>query len=192
MASALAADREGSKVFPLLIPIMIGMAGGALANKKNPLKGAMLGGAIGATGGLLAPAAGAAAAGAGAAGAGAAGTAGASGAFLGEGVASGIGAWDAAAAGSAAATPTAGASTGLLGGMNSAMTQAKPYMDTAGQVQGLLGQQQEEAPPIPPQIQSFSNNLPELSAQLMEQAQAEQANSDAERRKRRMGLLGMG
>lgn len=82
-------------MFPLLIPMAIGAFGGAALNKKNPLKGALLGAGLGAGGGLLAaPAAGAAAAGA-AGGAGVAGavsgTAGTAGAAGGLSVAPGIG-----------------------------------------------------------------------------------------------------
>ncbi len=38
-------------MFPFILPIAIGAAGGALMNKKNPLNGALLGGALGGLGG---------------------------------------------------------------------------------------------------------------------------------------------
>ena len=40
--------------FPF-IPMLLGAAGGALFNKKDPLTGALMGGGLGAAGGLLAP-----------------------------------------------------------------------------------------------------------------------------------------
>src|SRR5574341_893458 len=60
MAAGRDRSERGHLMFPLLRPIAIGAIGGALANRRNPLQGALLGGAVGATGGLLSPAAGAA------------------------------------------------------------------------------------------------------------------------------------
>lgn len=42
-------------MFPLMIPMLIGAAGGSLMNRKNPLKGALLGAGMGAAGGAFAP-----------------------------------------------------------------------------------------------------------------------------------------
>ena len=47
-------------MFPLALPILIGAGGGALMNKKNPLAGALMGGALGGVGGGLLGAGGAA------------------------------------------------------------------------------------------------------------------------------------
>lgn len=188
-----------------LLPLA-GMALGAMSNKENRWKGALTGAALGATGGAAAGAMGAGAAGGllgGAAGtgataagaAGSASTAGllggaaapattgmANGAFLGEGVASGVGAWDAAAAGG-----------GLLGQLKTAGAAAKPFADAGGaamQVKGLFGQEQ---PIQHAQMQQPMPGANQILAQLAQQgAEQEQMTmqSGAERRKRRMGLLG--
>lgn len=146
-------------MFPLLIPMAIGAIGGAMANRKDPMKGALLGAGIGATGGLLAPA-GAAAAGAASAGAAGAGTAAAGGA-------------------------------GLLGTMSQ---YGKPAMQAFSMAQqsGLLNGGQEQ--PMQPQpIQQTGGGAQTLMsvAQQGEQQQQYLQQADAERRKRRMGLLGM-
>lgn len=172
---------------------------GALADKKNPVRGAALGAGIGMTGGLLAPAA-AGAAGAGAAGAGAAGTAatGAAGAgLLGDATAAGYG----GLTGAGAATMGGGASvaggsalgstasSGLLGAMN---TYGKPASQAMNLVQqsGLLGGQREQAQ-ASPFIQPQGTGQ-QVLAQLAQQGDPSQALAQEEmmRRKRRMGLLG--
>lgn len=43
-------------MFPLMIPMIIGAGAGMLANKKNPLEGALLGAGLGAIGGAAAQA----------------------------------------------------------------------------------------------------------------------------------------
>src|SRR5512139_2977928 len=87
--------------FPF-IPMLIGAAGGALMNRKDPLKGALLGAGMGAAGGLLAPAA----FGAGAAGA---------------GTQAGMLAAQEAGLGATGTLGWGGATTGVQGAMNSAI-----------------------------------------------------------------------
>lgn len=100
-------------MFPFMIPLL-GAAGGALLNKKDPLKGALMGGGLAAGGGALL----------GAGGLGAAASAAAP-----------------AAAGSAAGgAPAAG---GLMGMLDTAGAYAKPIAQVAGaagNVSGLLAQ----------------------------------------------------
>jgi len=50
-------------MFPLMMPMLIGAGAGLLTNKKKPLEGALMGGALGAAGGAIAPMLGGAAAG---------------------------------------------------------------------------------------------------------------------------------
>jgi hypothetical protein len=181
-------------MFPLMIPILIGAAGGALANKKNPLQGAMLGAGIGATGGLLAPAAGAAAAGAGAAGAGAAGgaagglggVAGGAGLLSGAGSAAGTAAADAAAMyGVEAGAGAASGSGGLLGTLGQ---YGKPVMQAASMMQPGEQQQQPQAQFVP-QMGTGNQTLTQIA---MQGQNTQQNLIDAEkmRRERRRGLLG--
>ena len=76
--------------------------------------------------------------------------------------------------------------------MNGLLSQAKPYMEAASnaqQLQVLLGQSAGAPPPAP--TSDVPNNLPQLSQQLADQAKAEEMQADAERKKRRMGLLGV-
>lgn len=186
-----------------LLPLA-GMALGAMSNKENRWKGALTGAALGATGGAAAGAMGAGAAGGLLGGAGAAGTAGAAGsagtagllggaaapattgmangAFLGEGVASGVGAWDSAAAGS-----------GLLGQLKTAGAAVKPFADAGGaamQVKGLFGQERPiQGAPVQQPMPGANQILAQLAQQGAEQEQMTM-QSGAERRKRRMGLLG--
>lgn len=181
-------------MFPFLIPLLIGAAGGALTNKKDPLKGLLMGGALGATGGLLAPAAlgalgaaGAAGAeGAATAGAATAGVTGAEGAFLGEGAASGIPAWDAAA--------TTG--HGFMEGGKSFLSTASEYMKPASQASslaqqaGLLGpREQPQASPTPmPQPGGGAQTLASIAQMASQQGQLIDQEQELRRRKR-LGLL---
>lgn len=174
-------------MLPLLIPIAIGAVMGAMKNKDNPLKGAAIGGAMGAGGGLLGGAAlagGAAASGAGAAGAGAAGAgaagAGAGAAGAGSGVGFGLGQSLAAgsagsatmAGGSAAAAPSAGLLSTLGTQAGQFATNAKPFVDAAstGMTAASLlggGQGQQQAP----QLQPLSSSGPQTLAQLSQGSQ---------------------
>lgn len=150
------------------IPLLALMAAGAIAggamNKKNRLKGALMGAGLGATGGLLAPAA-----------MGAAGAAGA-------GAASAVPAGVATSVGTSAATT---ASPGLLG----MMSQYGPVLQ---QGMGLLGggeQQPIEAPGLIPQQGGGAQTLTSLA----QQGGAQGLEAEAQRRRqRRMGLLGGG
>jgi hypothetical protein len=174
-----------------MIPLTMA-ALGAMADKKNPVRGAAIGAGVGMTGGLLAPAAaGAAGAGSAATGAGAAG-------LLGDATAAGYGgltAADAATMGGGAsvaggsALGTTGASTGgLLGTLGQYAKPASQAMQLAGQ-SGLLGghEQPQPSPFIQPQ-----GTGPQVLAQLAQQGDPSQmlAQEDLMRRKRRMGLLG--
>lgn len=99
------------------------------------------------------------------------------GAFLGEGIASGIGAWDGAMKGG-----------GLL---KDAAGFAKPMGDALGaanQAKGLLSSDPMQPSPLAQRMPDGS--LAALSAQL-EQAVAQQGQADMARRKQRYGLLGV-
>jgi hypothetical protein len=162
-----------------LMPALIGGGAGLLFNRKDPLKGALMGAGLGAAGGLLAPTAGAA----GAAGGAAAEAAPAmtNGAFLGEGVASGVPAWEAAPTG------------GLLSGLKTAGQAVKPVAEAARMAQqaGLLNQDQPPMQAPPPMIQPGGG--PQTLAQLAQMRNPTQAFESAqqERRQRRRGILGM-
>lgn len=164
-------------------PITLGLIGAAVGGltSKKPLKGALMGGALGAGGGLLAGAAG---------GGGAAGllgnpmTAGAYGTGLGTQQTAMLAAQEAGMG----SMPIAGSMFGQAG---SALKTAKPFMDAAStgmQVAGAMNQPEQGAPP-PPQL------APQMGAQTLQQlaqgAPQYDAGQDAEmRKKRRMGLLG--
>lgn len=176
-----------------LLPLA-GAAIGAMANKKNPMKGALMGGALGATGGLLAPAA-----------AGGAAAAGGSG-LLGAGA---TGAASAAGTGAAAMGPMMGSQVamgsvipglgqyatgytaqGLLGAAGTAAKSAAPYAQLAQQ-SGLFAGGEQEMPQASPVTmgQAVPNELPALVQSLEQGAQA-QRQADEERKKRRYSLLG--
>lgn len=162
---------------------LAGAALGALASKKDPLEGALMGAALGATGGALAPAgllggaAGAGAAGAaaaeGAAGAGLLG--GGSGAFLGEGVASGIPAWDLAA----------GSGVDAMGKLKAVGEIAKPAMygmQAASTAKSLMaGPQQAPAPQL-------QRGAPLDLSSIFQANQQSQANDMQESERRRKEL----
>ena len=124
-------------MFPLMAPMLIGGGIGLLTNKKNPLEGALMGAALGAGGGLLAPAA--------------AGTAAAGTAAAGTGTAvAGLGTGTAAAA----APPVASAAAapawydGMLSGVKSVANTAKPFSDAAVPAMQIAQMTKEE--PLPP------------------------------------------
>lgn len=156
-------------MFPaFLMPALLGGGLGLLTNKKRPLEDALLGAGLGAAGGAFLP---------GLLGGAATPAAGApimpTGGFLGEGVTSGVGAWD------AAASPSV---MGTLG------KYTKPAMQVAQS--GLLDGQ-EQQPIQPAQIQQ-SGGGQQVLASLAQGGgyQEELARSEEERRKRRSGLLG--
>lgn len=180
-----------------------GAAIGALTNKKNPLQGAAMGGLLGAGAGFAAPAmmGGAAAGGAsGAAGGGLlaaessmpaaaamANTAPAAsvtgnGAFLGEGVSSGIGAWDAAQA-----------KAGLLSGLKTAGEYAKPVgnaMSAANSAKGLLAPEQQPIQhQMQPQMVQGEQTLAALANQDNQLLNSMQ-QADMARRQNRRQLIG--
>lgn len=144
---------------------LAGAALGALASKDDPLKGAMMGAALGATGGALAPAGllGAGAASAGAAGTAAAGaTAATAGAATAGAAAAGAGAAGAAAtAGTAAAANPLAAylATGAAEGstLGSALTGAGGASGAVGQgtTAGLLGNLQQASAYAKPAMQGL-------------------------------------
>lgn len=180
-------------MFPMLMPLLIGAGLGAVANKKDPLKGAMLGAGIGAAGGLLAPAA----AGGGLLGAApAAGAAGASGA---AGAAAGATSAAAGGASMASSLPAfnpitgtfANASslpgmTGLTETLKSATAAVKPFGEAAGtamQAKGLLAPEQPMAAPAAP-LQSQPLDL----SGVLNSNQQEMARTFEEDMKRRQSM----
>lgn len=164
-------------------PITLGLIGAAVGGltSKKPLKGALLGGAMGAGGGLLAGAAGGAG--------GAAGllgnpmTAGAYGTGLGTQQTAMLAAQEAGMG----AMPIAGSMFGQAG---SALKTAKPFMDAAGtgmQVAGAMNKPEQpiQAPQLAPQMGGQTlQTLAQASPQPDVMQEAEM------RKKRRMGLLG--
>jgi hypothetical protein len=189
----------------LFMPMLIGGGIGALTNRKDPLKGALMGAGMGAFGGAVAP--------------GLMGSAGGlfggtpfnpaaasgmtNGAFLGEGVASGVGGWDGALGGSilSSGSTAAGAGSaaaveqgGLFGKLKQASEAMKPVASTMqmGQMMGLLdGPEQAGQAPAPMTQNSGGAQTLAMLAQQGEQGMQAQLAQDAKiRRKRRMGLFG--
>jgi hypothetical protein len=146
---------------------LLGSALGGLTNKKDPLKGALIGGGLGLGGGLLAAP-------------GAAASAGAEG-FAGLGGAGGSG--------------LAGGVPGFLSqpsALESIMGVAKPVGQAAGAasaVQGLLGNHQQPLPPSPIAQPQPNGNLNQIVSGNNQQSQLFQQQSEQERA-RRMALLG--
>lgn len=168
-------------MIPFLIPLL-GAGLGAIANKKDPLEGALMGGALGAAGGALAPGLLGSVGGAAAGAAGAA-PAMANGAFLGEGAASGVGAWDGLMGG------------GLLSNLKTAGDAVAPVAKAYGAAQqtGLLGgQEQPIQAPMPMQQVGTGSQIMASLAQGNQQATQELQAADQARKQRRRGLLGMG
>lgn len=165
-------------------PITLGLIGSAIGGltSKKPLKGALMGGALGAGGGLLAGAAGGAG--------GAAGllgnpmTAGAYGTGLGTQQTAMLAAQEAGMG----AMPIAGS---MFGNAGAALKTAKPFMDAAGtgiQTAQALTPPDQAAPPPPQLPQQMGAQTLQSLAQRDPQADV-MAEADM-RKKRRMGLLG--
>lgn len=162
-------------MFPLMIPMAIGGLGGAIVNRKNPLKGAAIGAGLGAGAGALAP--------------GLLGAAGASGSAASAAApaaawADGAGAIVAPAAQSAAPSGI----SGLLSSANAAATKYKPIMDAAQvgiSTAGLLNQpqQQEMAAPPPQMAVGGAETLAQIAGQGV------QPGAGADERARRRALL---
>ena len=146
-------------------PITLGLIGSAIGGltSKKPLKGALLGGAMGAGGGLL------------------------GGAMGGAGVAG-----DAMMPGLLGANaPMAAFNPMAPQGMAGMMAQAKPFMDAAGtgmKVVGAMTPPEQGAPP-PPQL-APQMGAATLETLAQRNPQAELMAEAEQRKKRRMGLLG--
>ena len=165
-------------MFPLLIPMAVGAAGGALLKKKDPLKGALLGAGLGAGAAAAAPAIGGLLGGSGAA-----------------STAAAAAPW--ADAAGAVVAPAAGSGSGVIGGLapqtgllasaNSALTQYKPMIDAATtgiQMSGALDQQPEQ--PLPTAHPMMNQGGAEVLAGLASQGGAQQ---DIQERARRRAML---
>lgn len=180
-------------MFPLLFPLLLGAGGGALLNKKDPLKGALMGAALGTgigsigsaamSGGLL-----------GAAPAAASGAAALPGAAGAAGGALPSAAGQAAASTAATTVPQAEGLGGLLSGAEKYMKPVGNALSTVNAAQGLLGGQQQPMQAAPMQ----SRPGPDLSA-WMSAEQQERANMGQLEAQRRLvqkqaiqGLLGGG
>lgn len=185
-------------MFPLLIPMMIGAAAGALTNKDNPLKGAAMGAGMGALGGVAAPAMGGLLGGGAAS---AAGTGAAGGAAGGTGLLAGAGAPGLSAAGGGVGlVPPAGALSSTAsaaapsGGVTGLLSSVKPYMDAAGtatQVAGMFNHP-EQAPQITPSPITTpmpNNNLGSMVSG-MQQQQANKIAMEKQARQARRSMYG--
>jgi hypothetical protein len=152
-------------MFPLLMPMLLGAGLGAATN-KDPLKGALMGAGMGAVGGTVAPAMG------GLFGSQAA-PAMTNGAFVGEGVASGVGPWDKAMPG------------GLFGG------DTMKTLGGAANMAQMSGMFQDDPPVMPAPVQPGQGGAAVL-AQLSQSAGDPQLQAAEQARKqRRMGLFGV-
>lgn len=176
-------------MFPLLFPLLLGAGGGALLNKKDPLKGALMGAALGTGVGAI----GGAAMGGGLLGAAPAATATPAAAGIGAGVAAVPAAANAATT-AATAVPQAEGLGGLLSGAEKYMKPVGNALSTVNAAQGLLGGQQQPMQAAPMQ----SRPGPDLSA-WMSAEQQERANMGQLEAQRRLvqkqaiqGLLGGG
>lgn len=158
-------------MFPLLIPMAVGAAGGALMKKKDPLKGALLGAGLGAGAAAAAPAIG--------------------GLLGGSGAASGAAAVAPWADGAGAIVAPAAPSTGLLSSANAALTQYKPMIDAATtgiSMSGALDQQPEQQVQAPAPM--MNQGGAEVLGQLAGQGSANIQQGMQERAKRRALLRG--
>lgn len=169
-------------MFPFMIPLL-GAIGGAALNKKDPLKGALMGGGLAAGGGALL--------GAGGLGAAAGGSAASSGAALGS-------LTDAAPelAKMGYAGPENFSGGGLLdklsGGLEMADKYAKPIgnaASAANSTMGLFGGPQPQQPAMP--VNQGGPGVGQAMTGLLQQDQATMEQRMAEARKK-MGLLGGG
>lgn len=170
--------------FPLLGLLAAGALGGAVLNKKDPLKGALLGAGLGATGGALFPALNAA-------GTGIVGAAGGTGAGL-----TGAAAGDAGlmyAGADAAAANTLGMGPGVSGGagMKGLLGSVGKYAQPASQAMSLMQQDQQQVPQAAP-VQQVGGGAQTL-AQLAQQGGLlqDQLASMADKRRQRRGLFGV-
>jgi len=166
--------------FPF-VPMLLGAASGALFNKKDPLTGALMGGGLGAAGGLLAPGGG-------------------FGGVIGEG---GLLSNPLEHAGSAMThgTNLGSQQTAMLAAQDAGMganpmAQASEFMKPAGiamQAAQSVSPEQEPLPPPPvPQMPNYGGASQTLSqiAQQPQQMAMQQQQMDEARKQRRMGLLG--
>lgn len=171
---------------------LIGGAAGGLLNKRDPLKGALLGAGAGAAGGYFAPSlmGGAAAAPAGQGGLlafNAAKDSQLANAALGSEALAGYG-------GAASPAIAVNGQPELFGQLKDAATAAKPFGDAAGaavQVNGLLGAKPQGVQASQMQQPMVSGNqvLAQIAQQGQQQMQMEE-QAAAKRKQRRQGLLG--
>jgi hypothetical protein len=163
-------------MFPLLIPMAIGAGIGALTNKKDPLKGGLLGAGLGAAGGAFAP--------------GLLGGSGAASAALPVGVAGPVAPTMGAGLPGIEAFATGYTPQGLLGAAGQYMKPAGE-MASMAQKAGLLDPQQQQVMNAPPPMQQMNTGAQTLG-QIAQAGMSEQkvAEDAAARKKRRMGLLG--
>lgn len=167
-------------MFPLFMPMLIGAGIGGLLNKKDPLKGALLGAGLGATGGAVAPGllGGSAAAGS-------VGAAGATGAASSASMASSLPAFNPITGAYVNASSLPGM-TGLLETAKGAGMAAKPYMEafgTAKQAADMVTPQ-EAPPPMPVQLSTQPLDL----SPILNQNQQEMARTFEEDMKRRQSM----
>jgi len=148
-------------MFPLMIPMMLGAGLGALTN-ENPLKCALMGAGLCASGGAIAP-----------------GLLGGAAPVAGDSF-------------MPAALGADGAGTGLLGTLNMASSYARPVMqaEEAAQASGAFGGGEEA--PAPPQLtpQTGGQTLQGLLANVQQSQQAQQAEEMARRKQRRQAFGG--
>jgi hypothetical protein len=187
----------------ILLMAALGAGAGALTNKKDPLKGALMGGALGGVGGAVVP--GLLSAGGATAGIAPGATAAAEGGLLAGGEQAAMLAAQEAGLGATGSLGWGGATTGLQGGMNSmfgadagmqaggllgqagsVMDKAKPVMQAAqtGQQMASATDQPQLPAPAAPMIRS---SPPDLNG-ILQQGYQEQKYlmDDAERRRRLM------
>lgn len=180
----------------MLLMAALGAGGGALFNRKNPLKGALIGGALGGLGGAVVP--------------GLLGGAGAAAAPAAEGLGAaatsqtGLLAAQEAGLGATGGLGWGGATTGIQGGLNSALGSstgssignvmgstldtanklekpASAMMNAASQANQMAGQQQ---PPLQPQP---LNNTPlNITGLLNQSQQMQQLDTEEQKRKRQV------
>lgn len=176
-------------MFPFLIPLL-GAGVGAALNKKNPLQGALMGGALGATGGMAA----------GAMGLGGAGAAG-SGGLLGTGAAEAAGAGSTGLLSSAAPSlgsageyfaATQGAGAAQPGLLASLTEYAKPIgnaMDAAGKVKEMTGGDQQINIPSPVITPNLPNNTLGQLATNIDTQRNQQMQMDEQKRQMRRNMI---
>lgn len=149
-----------------MLPALGAVAGGVL-NKKNPLKGALMGGGLGFGGaalpGLLSGGAAASAA------------ANPMAAYLTSGAAEGSTLGNAlTGAGGAAGAVGQGTTAGLLGGAQQAMGYAKPAMEAMGAVNMAQGMMQPRQAPVGPQMPMGRQGNDPIGQMMQSQMQLEQ------------------